>query len=308
LAVIGRDNATTMSYRKVVWYVEMTCDVFFVAQYALLLRAFGLRSALKVERIIDFLCLLPAIGFALLDEHLPNENAEAGAYLHTDLTWKYWLTFFIRFAILCRVIRILDFPWMRSHFGLLLHVLREAGGNLMIPIFLWFYVWIFSSCVFCWVETYFDGMAQNELNSIPSAMYWCSIFLVGEWSITDFSSGGGSRLCIVYSVLAVMVYAVSVGVISEAMQCALLQNQEQQVKIEDLKKTRERLERYLTGNPKRARMMESQYAKWGVEAPLSDSDVEVLKVGRHSEKVADASDSDDPEVPVTAGEFIQDLF
>merc|ERR1719473_2204468 len=81
-------------------------------------------------------------------------------------------------------------------------------------------------------------------------MYWTSIFLVGEWAIIDFSEGAGSRLCIFYCVFGIMVFAIPVGVIGEALHSTLIMEHQATAKMQDVDETNERLERMLVGHRK----------------------------------------------------------
>jgi len=68
-----------------------------------------------------------------------------------------------------------------------------------------------------WCEKYYDGPAKDSMSDLPSTMYWTSIFIIGEWADVDFSFGAGSRMCIFYCLIAVCVFAIPVGIISESV-------------------------------------------------------------------------------------------
>jgi len=284
--------------RDVLFYQEMFCNVCFLTQYVLRITAYGLKSATKPARLLDLFCLLPLfmadlwIGDAPLPNHTHNGD-------HTTCA-KGWFLFLTKLALLCRVFRVLDFPWMRRHFGLMASVAHNSVSFLAVPIFFFVSVWILTAMLFCWVETYYDGQAQRELSSIPQALYWASIFLVGEWSIVDFSSGGGNRLCIMYCFIAIMVYAILTGIVGEAMQTALMKNKQHRARLKDLKKTRQRLEVKIAGTPKRLEAIEETLSALPKE--LLPDDLFKIDYADEVGEVSDYSSESESVVSIQAGE------
>merc|ERR1719237_409558 len=59
------------------------------------------------------------------------------------------------------------------------------------------------------------------MKSLPEAMYWTSSFLIGEWSLIDFSRAGG-MICIFCCLVGMLLFAIPLGIISEAVQSALM--------------------------------------------------------------------------------------
>merc|ERR1719161_3468347 len=86
-------------------------------------------------------------------------------------------------------------------------------------------VWITSSAVFMWCENYYaestpmGGEAEN-MTSVPATMYWCCIYLTGEWANVDFTYAG-SRLCILYVLFGIALFSIPVGIIVGAMQTTI---------------------------------------------------------------------------------------
>merc|ERR1719235_2632614 len=66
---------------------------------------------------------------------------------------------------------------------------------------------------------------EEDMIDIPSAMYWCSIFLLGEWANVDFSDGAGSRMCILYCLFGVMLFCIPMGIIMDAVTATLAEEQ-----------------------------------------------------------------------------------
>merc|ERR1719401_1913063 len=123
-----------------------------------------------------------------------------------------------------RAVRILNFPIFRREVHLIKRALANASGLLGVPAYLALNVWIMSSCLFMWFENYFkDDTPFNEsgnMRSLPETMYWCCIFLTGEWANIDFTIAG-SRLCIFYVIFGIATFSLPVGIIVEAMKSTI---------------------------------------------------------------------------------------
>jgi len=232
---------------SVVFRIEIICDVFFAIQYFLILYVHGLPSCLHFTRIVDAFCLMPALLLIWFQRAKKYDDDSGLAGRTTTLSDQHTWEVVIELMLVFRVVRVLDFRWFRQQSLLLGRAALEAGRNLGVPLVFGLYVWVFSACIFTYTEVYYDGIAQRELSSIPAAMYWTNIFLVGEWSIIDFSIGAGSRLCIFYCVFGIMVFAVPVGVIGEAMQSTLMQVSQERTQLQDLDAIQHRLEKMLLG-------------------------------------------------------------
>ncbi|CAK0807020.1 unnamed protein product [Prorocentrum cordatum] len=84
-----------------------------------------------------------------------------------------------------------------------------------------------------WLENYWghwlegtpvqDGevsTGDDAMTSVPASMYWCSIFLTGEWANVDFTFAA-SRLCILYVIFGIAMFSIPVGIIVEAVQSTI---------------------------------------------------------------------------------------
>lgn len=221
------------------FFIEVACSGVFALHYAMHICAYGIEHALHPMRLIDLCCLLPALLLPLLPEDHAHENVWSRSY-ELERVLQVLLVF--------RVVRILDFPALRRNTSILCRAILEAIGNLGLPMIFALYVWVFASCLFTYTEVYVDGIAQRDLSSIPAAMYWCSIFLVGEWSTVDFSPGAGSRLCILFSILSIMAYAIPIGVISESIQSTLAMVAQERAGLHELDAVKERNLQALLGS------------------------------------------------------------
>jgi len=206
---------------ETVFCIEMGCTFFFILQYVMIISGRGPGELFKPMRILDFVCLTPGLLLVYFKHIFYNQSA--GQTLHHQLDYQSQvIENIIEVSMLLRVLRLLDHPALRRTMMLLTRSSARAFGNLGVPLCFSLYVWVISAGIFTWTETYTDGLAQKELSSIPSSMYWTSIFLVGEWSLIDFS-GAGSILCIFFCIFGIMVFAIPVGVIGEAMHSTIVQ-------------------------------------------------------------------------------------
>jgi len=58
------------------------------------------------------------------------------------------------------------------------------------------------------------------MTSVPAAMYWCCIYLTGEWANVDFTYAG-SRLCILYVIFGIAMFSIPVGIIVESVKSGM---------------------------------------------------------------------------------------
>merc|ERR1712070_488397 len=69
------------------------------------------------------------------------------------------------------------------------------------------------------------GIAQmakewEHMNSVPSSMYWCCIYLTGEWANVDFSFAG-SRLSIFFVFFGITLFSIPTAIIVESIQASI---------------------------------------------------------------------------------------
>merc|ERR1719229_1001269 len=100
--------------------------------------------------------------------------------------------------------------------------LCEAAPDLVIPGYLALNVWITTSALFMWLENYFkkEGGEAENMTSVPATMYWCCIYLTGEWANIDFTYAG-SRLSILYVIFGIALFSIPVGIIVGAMEATI---------------------------------------------------------------------------------------
>jgi len=183
----------------------------FLAEYLLKIVAGGPRNQFTAPwRLFDFFTLLPGIAVV--------RNLAIGKTMiqHSDSERV------VEMVILCRIVRVLDFPFFRREVVTVCRALAAASGLLIMPGFLSFHIWLCTSAAFVWLENQYNGPFVKEMTSIPAAMYWTSHFLIGEWAQIDFSPGAGSRLCILVVLFGMMTFAIPLGIIAESVQTALM--------------------------------------------------------------------------------------
>lgn len=197
---------------SVLRFVEVACDVVFLAEYLFRLVAGGpTGSPFAPMRLFDLFCLAPGIVefyYAWVGQKW--QRAHTGSERYLEL------------VMLVRVARVLDFPCFRREVVTVCRALHSAVGVLTVPAFLSLHVWVTTASAFVWLEKLYEGPAQGQMTSIPAAMYWTSSFLVGEWALIDFSPGAGSRLCILCCLFGMMIFALPSGIIIESVQSALM--------------------------------------------------------------------------------------
>eukprot|EP00927_Polykrikos_kofoidii_P045264 TRINITY_DN3918_c0_g1_i2.p1 TRINITY_DN3918_c0_g1~~TRINITY_DN3918_c0_g1_i2.p1 ORF type:complete len:2133 (-),score=248.58 TRINITY_DN3918_c0_g1_i2:344-6742(-) len=216
--------------------VEILFGFIFVVEYVLRIMARGPAYMRNPWRLFDFFCLLPLcrhMNFGVLVKYwsvkiLPNALK----------SWNFELLH--QCLLTLRAVRILDFPYFRRGIVLVSRVLFDTCGYLGVPAFFATAAWLELSAFFFWAENVYQGPARHSMTSIPSAMYWTSMFFVGEWPMADFSPGVGSRACIVTVLFGVVVFALPFGVITEAVQSSLQRAAEEDKEIQELHEEEEK--------------------------------------------------------------------
>lgn len=194
--------------------VVVLCQLVFIVEYVtrLLASTKPMKTALRPPRLLDAFCLLPSI-FRLLFDYFAGFSRRAQLHTADGL---------IDVAKICRVVRILQLPCIREQIMLIRQTLVVALPTLRLPATVALYLWVFCSALWVFLENQYDGPQREEMASIPDAMYWSSIYLLGEWPHDRFSDGAGSRLCIFFCLVGVALFAVPVGSMVEAVHSTLL--------------------------------------------------------------------------------------
>ncbi|CAE7903543.1 kcna2, partial [Symbiodinium microadriaticum] len=211
------DNNKTAS--TICLVVEAACTVVFIVDYVVRLLARP-KSVFNFFGIIDLIGCLPGIFvfYNWLSRGHPHSDKESIAECFSML----------------RAVRILNFHVFQTEVQILGRVLQDASRKLAVPAYLALNVWITTSALFMWLENEWQNEATEceakhakeqcggpgtfeDMPDVPSAMYWCSIFLTGEWANVDFTYAG-SRLCIFYVVFGIAIFSIPVGILVEAVK------------------------------------------------------------------------------------------
>mmetsp|Transcript_95555 Transcript_95555/g.227624 ORF Transcript_95555/g.227624 Transcript_95555/m.227624 type:complete len:653 (-) Transcript_95555:250-2208(-) len=214
------DNNKTAS--TICLVVEAACTVVFIVDYVVRLLARP-KSVFNFFGIIDLIGCLPGIFvfYNWLSRGHPHSDKESIAECFSML----------------RAVRILNFHVFQTEVQILGRVLQDASRKLAVPAYLALNVWITTSALFMWLENEWQNEATEceekhakeqcggpgtfeDMPDVPSAMYWCSIFLTGEWANVDFTYAG-SRLCIFYVVFGIAIFSIPVGILVEAVKGTL---------------------------------------------------------------------------------------
>lgn len=211
---------------------ELACTMFFTVEYIFKFLAAGaiaandysrLRWFFKPGRLLDLICIVPIyFRMALFAIWCDGSWTCKGHNEYVSINTV------LESVVIIRALRILSFNCLKYEVNLISRVAKRASDNLWAPAILAIAVWLITSTVFMWLQCFYNGdniiPGQEEeewMVSIPSAMYWCCIFLLGEWANVDFTDGAGSRMCIFYCLFGIMVFAIPVGLIMDAVQSTL---------------------------------------------------------------------------------------
>ena len=119
------------------------------------------------------------------------------------------------------IIRIIGLDRHIKSFYVLSSVLRQVSTVLTAAGIVSFVVWVGGASLFYYAELGGQQRYNDEdivvFSSIPEALYYCAMFLVGDWEVLDFTPMG-SVLCVILSVFGVAIVAVPVGILFEGYQ------------------------------------------------------------------------------------------
>jgi hypothetical protein len=80
-------------------------------------------------------------------------------------------------------------------------------------------VWVMGSVLFFNFEKDNPRM-EGAFSSLTSSMYYCLIFLGGEWGLIDFTPMG-QVVCVFYCVFGIALYGIPVGALFDAFSTVL---------------------------------------------------------------------------------------
>jgi hypothetical protein len=196
----------------------------FVVEYVLRVAPRSPSFMLTPWRLFDLLCLVPGFWRIYLfstqivdvSSNRPVSDWWRAGHDHQDRLYD-WFTF----LLVCRIVRMLDWPMFRRMWFATVTGMKDSVAYLLLPAYLAACTWVYLSAAFMWTEQYYKGDYKDKMDSIPAAMYWTSIFVIGEWPMADFSTAAGSCLCIFTVILGTAIFAAPFGILVEAANHAL---------------------------------------------------------------------------------------
>lgn len=208
--------------------VEIITGTIFCIEFILHLVAKPMGIFTTPMRIVDFVCLFPTflrIRFqcqsVAKQESLPGFEA------------------FIECVAACRIVRVLDWPQIRREVLAVKQTLKAALPSLAMPAVISLQLWVLTAGSFVWLENFYavegEPSDKEQMGSIPDALYWCSIYLLGEWANDEFTDGAGSRLCIFYCLCGVALFSIPVGIMVEAGRATLEKVADERKELAELK-------------------------------------------------------------------------
>ncbi|CAJ1441380.1 unnamed protein product [Effrenium voratum] len=210
------------------WRVEAVCDLIFLVELILYLIAGKGRQGVRwvFGRTVDMVCLVPGL-VALWHmvnrikklEDLDMELLGSSEVFKSNDTTDFQML--LDTLQMIRVVRILFWHQWQRKVHVVLSGIAQTGPILVIPAIMSSLIWIMTSALFVWMENVYDGPSKDFFTSVPTSMYWTSSFLIGEWTLADFSSGGGNRVCIAICLFGTMGFAIPMGLMMEGVQQAI---------------------------------------------------------------------------------------
>jgi len=189
---------------------EALCTLFFIVEYCVGLGAarssvsdrFSRRVyVFRPMRILDLLCILPCFLMA----------AGLGTR-HESVT--------VETLRVLRVFRIFSWPIFEREMQCIGNAMGTIWSTLLSPLCLAIMLWTLTTVMFFHFENVKDGPQKEAFSTLPITAYYTAIFLLGEWAMVDFC-WQNAIICCFYNLLGVAIFAIPVGLISEAVQVAL---------------------------------------------------------------------------------------
>eukprot|EP00434_Breviolum_minutum_P003692 symbB.v1.2.003248.t1/scaffold180.1/size283405/7 len=208
--------------------VEIVTGTIFCVEFLLHVVAKPSGVFTTPMRIIDFVCLFPTVlriyfQCQSVKEQSLNPGFEA----------------FIECVAACRVVRVLDWPQIRREVLAVKQTLKAALPSLAMPAVISLQLWVLTAGIFVWLENFYavdnEPSDKEQMLSIPDALYWCSIYLLGEWANDEFTDGAGSRMCIFYCLCGVALFSIPVGIMVEAGRSTLEKVADERKELVELK-------------------------------------------------------------------------
>ena len=128
----------------------------------------------------------------------------------------------VGFRIL-RVFRIIGLDRYIKCYYYLSTVLTKVSSILTAAGIVALIFWVGCASLFYYAEL---GAKDGDVvfESIPESLYFCALFLVGDWQIQDFTPLG-AIVCLILSLSGVAIFAVPIGVLFEGFKTVIAEQQ-----------------------------------------------------------------------------------
>ena len=176
---------------------------FFIVEYVLLIISAPCNITYKCRTfnfitsptgVLDFLSILPAI-LAIL---------KAATVIEADLDDSIGMVF-----LMFRVLRLVELERFMGAPGLMSDVWLQVKDSLQAQLFMAIPVWIIVSALWYKFEEN-NPVTKHAFFTMPSSMFYASIFLGGNWPQMDFSSEG-RFVAFFVCIAGIVLFAMPVG-------------------------------------------------------------------------------------------------
>jgi len=224
--------------------LEIVCTLIFTLELVLMLVAGKGRQGNRwyLFRLVDTICIAPGLINVYEKRNNWEQFLRVEKALHDHTKGKYQDGEFkdtivlLKALEMIRVIRVLFWHQWRQEVQVVMSGIVSAGPILVVPAFLSLLIWVMSSAMFVWMENVYDGPSKEFFTSIATGMYWTSSFLIGEWTLADFSPGGGNRVCIAIVLFGIMGFGIATGILMEGVQQSIAVAMLESTPFQDLAK------------------------------------------------------------------------
>ncbi|CAE7875341.1 unnamed protein product [Symbiodinium necroappetens] len=227
-----------LSRQKMQAKFEAVCLIIFSAELVGALRA-GKGSEGKrwyFYRTVDFLCLLPGLANIVavtVELYSGGEGPSCGKHAEVS-DFLEALDMPLKAMKMIRVLRILFWRQWKDDVQVFIRGVTSSGPILAVPVFMSLQIWVVISSLFVFTENSWRSPSQAFFASVPSSMYWTSSFLIGEWTLADFSPGAGSRVCIFTALFGTMGFAIPMGILMEGVKQSMVVDMMERLPLNEL--------------------------------------------------------------------------
>ena len=212
-ARVGAVSGDRMIHKTVYDVFELVSIVVFTVEYVLRLAAAPKASIADegYETRLGYLCSF----FGIVD------FMTIAPYYVQVILHRFGVSFDAAPFRVFRVFRIFQLDRLCGAFSVMGQALRACQDTMIAFGLVALIIWVGAASLYYVFEKHNDlPQLREAFSSIPSSMYYVSIFLGGEWGETDFTLGG-KFVCIALVAIGIELYAISISVLFDAFQDVL---------------------------------------------------------------------------------------